>query len=232
MRTLSLKNDVYGRNNSVLPPTEAQTQVFQNTAIVRRIASFLDVFGSEKMRWVHLGWKEIIATEILIESMQQESDWHAHGDYHDAKRKFFTEGNKDVVVEKGYLVNITASCDWKDQGWGNLKGQLELQLWRPGSPKNSLEPIETLCLFGIAKHHWESIRVELSPALPTCTNQRDAASFFEAVKEGDVIQLWRYVGGGGGHELFVRNLSITFCFVSHPAGKSLEQTSFACCESR
>eukprot|EP00638_Chattonella_subsalsa_P008167 CAMPEP_0117747734 /NCGR_PEP_ID=MMETSP0947-20121206/8674_1 /TAXON_ID=44440 /ORGANISM="Chattonella subsalsa, Strain CCMP2191" /LENGTH=360 /DNA_ID=CAMNT_0005565217 /DNA_START=78 /DNA_END=1157 /DNA_ORIENTATION=+ len=171
------------------PPSEAKKQCFENTALVQQIGTFVDIFSSEKMRRTNEPWKRMIPRKKWTACMQQQSGWYASGDNFETKQKFFIDGEQDIVVGKGTLVKITASCDWKDQGWGNIKGSLELRLLRADDTQNTLILIETLDLFGTAKHQWERKNVEVLLAPPGHI-YRKTSSFLEAVKERDVIQLW------------------------------------------
>jgi hypothetical protein len=91
-------------------------------------------------------------------------------------------------------MRVTATWDWKDQGWGNLKGQLMVEALRDG---------EVVAAAGlspeVAKHDWESKTFDL-----------EAGDFIEHCQPGTVIRVMRYVGGGGGHELFLRNFRLGF----------------------
>jgi len=55
------------------------------------------------------------------------SEQHWIGKYHDPVIKWMLS---DVKLS-GPRTSITATVDWKDQGWGNRKGQLFLKLMRP-----------------------------------------------------------------------------------------------------
>jgi hypothetical protein len=124
------------------------------------------------------------------DTVLQQTDEIAHhrGPYHDDWKVLF-RCEEPVAFSSS---RITVEWDWKDQGWGNQKGAMLLQLVRNGA-----------VLFGVdlasqpAKHEWEHGILEI-----------ESGSFIENAQPGDKIQIQRYVGGGGGHELFVRNFSI------------------------
>lgn len=95
-----------------------------------------------------------------------------------------------------------ASCEFrvsfKDQGWGNRKGRIHLKLEREGKVLHSAHVSGP----GDAAHEWED-RTNI------------IAQDHDLVKEsrpGDLLVLHRYVGGGGGHKLFLRrwNMKITY----------------------
>lgn len=85
---------------------------------------------------------------------------------------------------------VRVSCRWKDQGFGNQKGQLCLVLRRAGS-----ELCRKDC-FGMAGHGWET----------KC--KTFAASELASPASGDVLTVMYKVGGGGGHQLMVEDLKL------------------------
>eukprot|EP01126_Amoeba_proteus_P040361 TRINITY_DN4301_c0_g1_i1.p1 TRINITY_DN4301_c0_g1~~TRINITY_DN4301_c0_g1_i1.p1 ORF type:complete len:178 (+),score=17.96 TRINITY_DN4301_c0_g1_i1:61-594(+) len=96
------------------------------------------------------------------------------------------------------LMSIDFKIDWKDQGWGNRKGTLWFRLYR----NTSL--ISKELLMSPAEHDWQTAQVSLNSGSDLI--QKSAA--------GDRLEVWRYVGCGGGHEMFLKNLRIIIKFVS------------------
>ena len=99
---------------------------------------------------------------------------------------------------------LNMSVVWKDQGWGNLKGEIFIRLMRPfkqtkSSSSRSTEKqdpkmvTEKRRVFGIAKHNEEESKVEIR-------NE----SILNLAEPGDFYRFMRIVGGGGNHELFVK----------------------------
>ena len=93
---------------------------------------------------------------------------------------------------------LSMSLVWKDQGWGNLKGEIYVMLMRPaaeGEEQNSNPRVvaERRRVFGIAKHREETARAEMT-ADPIVTS----------ALPGDFYRFMRIIGGGGGHSLTVR----------------------------
>ena len=93
---------------------------------------------------------------------------------------------------------LTFSVEWKDQGWGNLKGEIFVQLMRPQdhnvAPKMIAEKSQ---IFGIAKHNWDIVKTVLEDDL-----------VLKLAQEGDFFRFMRNIGGGGGHELYVKNFRV------------------------
>jgi len=97
---------------------------------------------------------------------------------------------------------------WKDQGYGNKKGEIFMKLmrpeagWSPPTP-SSLEDEQIIeiavrrQLFGIAEHHWRREHTVISDH-PVVSRARP----------GGFYRFMRYVGGGGGHELNVRQFRV------------------------
>ena len=102
---------------------------------------------------------------------------------------------------------LNMSVVWKDQGWGNMKGELFVRLMRPttkqplkgDSPQGKLKKEDSVMVaekrrvFGIAKHKEEESKVEI---------RND--SILNLAKPGDFYRFMRNVGGGGGHRLDVK----------------------------
>ena len=98
---------------------------------------------------------------------------------------------------------LNMSIVWKDQGWGNLKGEIFVRLMRPSKEAKSRLPwskkrdpevvAEKRRVFGIAKHREEDANTEI-------TND----SILKLAEPGDFYRFMRNVGGGGGHTLTVK----------------------------
>jgi len=78
------------------------------------------------------------------------------------------------------------SCLWKDQGWGNRKGRIYITGCEDlDSPFKDEDVV--CCTDFDAEHDWKPLRLQF------------------LVEEGKRYFVWYKVGGGGGHELFLRN---------------------------
>lgn len=89
---------------------------------------------------------------------------------------------------------LSLSVTWQDQGWGNRKGELFLKLMRPVADGEPIQIAKYRKLFGIAEHKEKTSEVEI---------QRHPV--VKETKPGDFYRFMRNVGGGGGHELKVKN---------------------------
>jgi hypothetical protein len=89
------------------------------------------------------------------------------------------------------LETVTISCQWKDQGFGNMKGRLKLEI------KRGDERICSQDCFGLAPHALES------------RSKTFTASELQNPRGQDIISIGYVVGGGGGHQLFVDDLKIS-----------------------
>lgn len=113
----------------------------------------------------------------------------------------------DGPVLSGSVKKLVMSVLWKDQGYGNKKGEIFVKLMRPEagcSPttpsledEQIIEIAERRRLFGIAEHYWKREHTVISDH-PVVSKARP----------GDFYRFMRYVGGGGGHELIVRNFRV------------------------
>eukprot|EP00823_Brevimastigomonas_motovehiculus_P002791 TRINITY_DN1661_c0_g1_i1.p1 TRINITY_DN1661_c0_g1~~TRINITY_DN1661_c0_g1_i1.p1 ORF type:complete len:405 (+),score=33.27 TRINITY_DN1661_c0_g1_i1:25-1239(+) len=89
----------------------------------------------------------------------------------------------------GPLSKIVMSMKWKDQGWGNQKGQVWVKLVRGTQFICESRP------FGIASHEWDEQTKVLIKSDPVVSQS----------KKGDHLEFWHIVGGGGGHHLYVEH---------------------------
>jgi hypothetical protein len=92
---------------------------------------------------------------------------------------------------------------WNDQGWGNRKGRLYVALIRDGTA------VAWKCLQkGVAPHHEEKLSIHITDD-DVCTESLP----------GDQLAIYFHVGGGGGHELFVKDFDV---FIDYGSGVVLK----------
>lgn len=132
-------------------------------------------------------------------------DFHVSGPYFCPSELYF-----DGPVLSGFVKDLAMSVLWKDQGWGNKKGEIFVKLMRPEAgcsptPPSILTPLEDELigiaerrqLFGIAEHYWKHEHTLICDH-PVVSKARP----------GDFYRFMRYVGGGGGHELRVKKFRV------------------------
>ena len=109
----------------------------------------------------------------------------------------------DGPILTSTVKKLNMSVVWKDQGWGNLKGEIFVKLMRPSQSKVVKgrlpwsKPTETVSesgveaekrrVFGIAKHHEEAANAEI---------MND--SIVSLAKPGDFYRFMRSVGSEEG----------------------------------
>lgn len=80
---------------------------------------------------------------------------------------------------------------WRDQGWGNSKGRFWIEHWRGGELVS-----ECMDMFPTAPHvESEAIFVTSNPE----------HSLLKGTRSGDYLRYCYNVGGGGGHQLVIRD---------------------------
>jgi hypothetical protein len=107
--------------------------------------------------------------------------------------------------------------------WGNAKGEVWLRLMR------GTEEIKVHRQFGVAPRPWGYVHTRLVLPPSSVSPLPNPEEFADEVKQsvtatpltiqaselvalahvGDSIEVWRSIGGGGGHQLFVEYLHIT-----------------------
>ena len=133
-------------------------------------------------------------------------DFYVSGPYICADELYF-----DGPVLSGSVRKLDMSVLWRDQGYGNKKGEIFVKLMRPEAgwsptPPCALRPLEEeqiieiaerRQLFGIAEHYWNREHTVI------CDHP-----IVSKARPGDFYRFMRYVGGGGGHDLRVRNFRV------------------------
>jgi hypothetical protein len=115
--------------------------------------------------------------------------------------------------------SMSVRAQWKDQGWGNMKGMMYI-VATPKTTTGKLGDMTTVAdstqdqttsnnapfdggrviamTTASAPHDWEQVELTFSPI------------------DGEVYNLWYSIGGGGGHELFLKDVEVqTYIFDDH-----------------
>ena len=118
-------------------------------------------------------------------------DFSFHQEYSDGH--FCPKTYFDVEVVTRGLAGVKMAWEWKDQGWGNQKGQVWLQLVR----NNKVVEDNPEEYFALAPHTMQrrEVLVDLHPVVTRA-------------KRGDLIRVMRNTGGGGGHQLTVKDFKM------------------------
>jgi len=90
-----------------------------------------------------------------------------------------------ILFDQSHTILFT--CDFKDQGWGNRKGFLYIKELDNADRSKIESSGRTICSSHLAEHQWTKFSFEFMPQI------------------GKVYSIWYKVGGGGGHELCVKN---------------------------
>jgi len=98
------------------------------------------------------------------------------------------------VKLEGEPTRIVIDYAWKDQGWGNRKGRMQLSV-----VDGLLESRIGADMFGIAEHAMTQGQLVL--------DESNASQFLAHCNEGTMLELQRSVGGGGGHRLEIGNFT-------------------------
>ena len=130
---------------------------------------------------------QILPSYLIISASDFEG--HVHTRPHFCPEKWFDGPKIDKKIR-----SIVISFKWKDQGWGNRKGNVWLKIIREGEV--ILETSSSLC--GLAEHKWGEVNVYLG-------KEQNVVSQF---KPGDKYRFMQNVGGGGGHSLYIKNFEV------------------------
>lgn len=167
--------------------------------VILEVAKHLTSNDGRNLKMTCQRFKNILPTypkpEVIhVADLNEHQEWQ---DSHFSPKEYFRCHNLNHHVEK-----IDVSLKWKDQGWGNRKGQVWLKLHRPVPSTQEedelifqMEP-ET---FGIAPH-------SLAESVNTLTETDDIVKL---AKPGDYYQIMKNIGGGGNHILIVEDFKMT-----------------------
>mmetsp|Transcript_17464 Transcript_17464/g.25227 ORF Transcript_17464/g.25227 Transcript_17464/m.25227 type:complete len:279 (+) Transcript_17464:111-947(+) len=153
----------------------------------RRIVSHLSRKDAVSYSQASTNQNKALNLSAITQPIVSSIRWY--GGYHngDTPRKFL----EIPLLLRSRIHSIVLRCEWKDQGWGDQKGQLFI---KKGNDENVID------LSGLlAPHLLDDFEVSFHV---------DASSSY---------QIWYKVGGGGHHhELLIRNLEIQYIFFDEP----------------
>ena len=130
------------------------------------------------------------------ESLAGETTSYEQSVRHGAPPELYFDG---PTLRTG-VKNMHLSTRWKDQGWGNLKGEIFVRLMRKiqETPENFEQIAEKRKVFGIARHRWSDAKAKLGENEAVVSN----------AQAGDFYRFMRNVGSGGGHQLIVKRFRV------------------------
>ena len=116
----------------------------------------------------------------------EQDDFDIFAKNNDRPQKWF-----DVSKFDYFIINMTVSFKWKDQGKKNRKGKIWLQIIR--GVEMILQTRQDF--FGAAPHSWGKVNIHLTRA----------DVIVREFRPGDHFGFMRYIGDGEGHSLHVRD---------------------------
>jgi hypothetical protein len=174
-----------------------RTMIFHSIPVdvKRQIASFLSL-------------NEVISVSSTCKHMRNDLDVAilkddiSHPTIHQNRQWYVMDDNFHPFVMKLTPIlfhdrahTVIFECDWKDQGWGNRKGQLIILPFEAVSNdavihSGSSEVLKKAIRSPIAEHHAQNLKLSFIP------------------EPGQNYSIWYRVGGGGGHSLIVQDARI------------------------
>lgn len=99
---------------------------------------------------------------------------------------------------------------WKDQGWGNRKGRLGMSILRVRGSSASNSNVVDNNDEEVIIHHSFTPKEYPSPHDWEDVTYEVPADIMQFCGRHDVIQIWRFAGGGHGHVLKVMNFNVWY----------------------
>lgn len=159
---------------------------------LRRIAAFLNPEDIVNLGRTCKRMYSVMPQVVLYDEEWPGEDFEIDGPQ---RGHFCPELYFDGPALSSTVKKLSLSVIWNDQGWGNRKGELFLELIRrdwSGRAENVVA--EHRRLFGIAGHieKQASVVIENHPVV-------------KQARPGDFYRFMRNAGGGGGYSLTVKN---------------------------
>lgn len=115
-----------------------------------------------------------------------------------------------VVVSTSELKQKVArlhfECEWKDQDWGNKKGVMKVCLMHSGSQAAEKD------LFGVCRADGRTDWKKVERVL------QGEEKLAKQISRGDTLVVKYKVGGGGGHQLHIKNFKLTVYYSDPESG--------------
>ena len=165
--------------------------------VLLRVADFLEAEDTARLSMTCRRLRDLLPRFLVIRGKDFSVLGSRTGDL---EVEPYFDGPRLPAGVKRLTVSVVG---WKDQGWGNRKGELFVRLMRPdpgehpekGKDEGSRNMVaERRDFFGLAEHTETSARLEMD----------GTESVVGGARCGDWYRFMRRVGGGGGHELIVR----------------------------
>ena len=196
--------------------------------VLLRVADFLTEEDTTRLRMTCRRFHSLLPSFLVMRGPDFSLDGSGTG-WGDMEPYF--DGTRLCAGVERLTVSVVG---WKDQGWGNRKGELFVRLmrdkvggaggkvgggatrvvgkvfsrmWNRGSSNKAEEEIvvERRDFFGLAEHYETSASLELD----------ERESVVESARPGDWYRFMRRAGGGGGHRLIVRGFRAVAALKQH-----------------
>ena len=175
-----------------------------DSVVLRNIIKFLDPEDVVRLGRTSRHMHAMMPQVNLTTELWKGPDFHIFGPRggHWAPELYF-----DGPILPSMVIELQVSVVWKDQGWGNRKGEIYVMLMRPAADGKPVEIAKYPSLFGITEHVEKEAKTVI----------RGDNSVVAKAKAGDFYRFMRNAGGGGGHELEGKNFRVkaTVCTMVH-----------------
>ena len=163
--------------------------------VLQRIVGFLHPADIVRLGRTSRRMHAMMPEVILITELWKGPDFDISGSSvgHSVPQLYF-----DGPILPSTVKDLQLSVTWRDQGSGNRKGEIYMTLMRPVANAEPTQIAEHPSLFGFAEHHKTEAYKMIYADHPVVAE----------AKAGDFYRFMRNAGGGGGHELKVKNFQV------------------------
>ena len=207
-RTYKVNDKVKSRENSKQINSNGIYLTDLPDLVLLEIATFLS--NTDLTSFSSTCWKlhRLLPRTYFVHRKDKKSVKQFYYDSHFGTNQFYF----DTPPLLGHLKSVEMFVEWKDQGTGKRKAYIFIHLLR-GS--DTIVKTDHCCRFfnAPAPHEFEYATCSLSDSVAVNKQARlNCNGLLKLSQKGDVLRFFLNCGGGGGHEMTVRNFKMITLF--------------------
>ena len=144
----------------------------------------------------------------VVRLRSPKSGLEASRTWHNSSSQYCPHEWQKLRINEHSIHTVLLRCMWKDQGWGNRKGMLSV-VAEGGQAPNDYQQWSPAVMCGMepAPHDWEHCHLRFCPQ-PIDDALQLHSSFVSRLDSQRTYTLYARAGGGGGHSLSIKDLTV------------------------